>query len=79
MQLDSMKLGNILFRASLVGLAAGVAIQVGLQVEKYLAGQTTLSKSRRPDEELYLQAISFCPGFRRDKVGGLSWMMYDER
>ncbi len=46
---------------------------------KYLAGQTTVSKSTGPVRELFLPAVSVCPGFRGDVVADLPWMSWEFR
>ncbi len=44
------------------------------QLEKYLAAQTTLAYSMDTTQDLlYFPAVSFCPGFKKDKVRELVW------
>ncbi len=61
-------------RLSLVGLLVSCCVMTSFQLRKYLSGQTTVAH-RVEDwhRELPLPAVSFCPGFREEKVRELVW------
>ncbi len=68
-------LGQTLFRTVLCGLVLAVVVQTGFQIKKYASNQNTIARTSEHHDELYFPAMSFCLGFRRERVLKLPWFL----
>ncbi len=71
-------LGQVLLRVVIPCLMVACTVQIVLQVRKYARGQKTITRSSQTLTELDLPGISFCLGFKKEKVLKLPWMLVGE-
>lgn len=67
--------GRDILRAATLCFVVGFIGNVISEIHRYMQFKTTVALTRESHERLPMPAVSFCTGFRRDKLEDINWIL----